>query len=120
MPARKRPRYLLHKPSGQARVILNGKHHYLGAYDSLESHQRYEQLIAEWILPDGDLTKFDLSVSELCLLSVEHAVQHFRRKDDSATGTIRNVREAPRYLLDLFGKTRQSTWLSVCSGAGRR
>lgn len=105
MPARKRPRYLLHKPSGQARVILNGKHHYLGAYDSSESHQRYEQLIAEWILSDGDLTKFDLSVSELCLLFVEHAVEHYRRKDGSATGTIRNVREALRYLVDLFGKT---------------
>lgn len=105
MQAKRRPRYLLHKPSGQARVILNGKHHYLGAYDSHESHERYEQLIAEWILSDGDLTKFDLNVNELCLLFVEHALQHYRRKDGSPTGTINNVRESLRYLVDLFGKT---------------
>jgi hypothetical protein len=39
----------LHKPTGQAYVRINGKFHYLGEYDSPESHKRYEILIAKWL-----------------------------------------------------------------------
>ena len=42
------PGYLLHKPSGQARVIIDGKHIYLGEYGSPESHEKYARLIAEF------------------------------------------------------------------------
>jgi len=38
---RKPPGYLLHKPTGQARVILDGKTHYLGVHGSPESHEQY-------------------------------------------------------------------------------
>jgi len=31
------PNYRLHKPSGQARVIINGQHVYLGEFGSAES-----------------------------------------------------------------------------------
>ena len=41
------PSYRLHKPSGQARVIVNGKHHYLGRYGSPESQEAYARLVAE-------------------------------------------------------------------------
>ena len=41
------PSYRLHKPSGQARVIIDGEHIYLGPYGSPESHERYARLIAE-------------------------------------------------------------------------
>ena len=41
------PRMLRHS-SGQARVILNGKVHYLGVYDSPEAHARYSRIIREW------------------------------------------------------------------------
>jgi hypothetical protein len=33
---------------GQARVRLNGKTHYLGAWGSAEAHGRYAELIREW------------------------------------------------------------------------
>ena len=99
MRARRRPRYTLHKPSGQARVVIAGKHHYLGPYDSKESHERYEQLVADWILADCDCTRFDLTVNELCLLFIDHAVEHYRRKDGTPTGTTNNVREALRYVV---------------------
>jgi hypothetical protein len=37
MPRRKGiPAYSLHKPSGQARVRIEGRDHYLGPYDSPE------------------------------------------------------------------------------------
>jgi hypothetical protein len=41
------PSYRLHKPSGRARVIIDGEHIYLGLYGSPESHERYARLIAE-------------------------------------------------------------------------
>ena len=41
------PSYRLHKPSGQARVILDGEHIYLGVYGSSESQEKYARLIAE-------------------------------------------------------------------------
>lgn len=39
-----RPAYTHHKPSGQARVRLGGKDHYLGDFDSPASHDEYEKL----------------------------------------------------------------------------
>lgn len=41
------PAYRLHKPSGQARVIVAGKHIYLGRFGSRESRRAYARLIAE-------------------------------------------------------------------------
>ena len=47
MPRRSVPSYRLHKPSGQARTIVRGKHIYLGKYNSPESHRKYVRLLAE-------------------------------------------------------------------------
>jgi integrase len=35
--------------TGQARVALNGKMHYLGAFGSPEAHARYAELIRQWL-----------------------------------------------------------------------
>lgn len=43
----KLPTYSHHKATGQARVWLNGKDHYLGRYDSPESRIRYAELIKQ-------------------------------------------------------------------------
>jgi len=45
------PAYGLHKPTGQARVILQGRHFYLGPYGSPESRQKYARLVAELGVP---------------------------------------------------------------------
>ena len=42
------PAYRLHKASGQARVILNGNHIYLGLFGSEKSHEKYARLIATY------------------------------------------------------------------------
>ncbi len=39
------PAYRLHAASGQARVIIDGKHIYLGRYGSEESKAEYEQIV---------------------------------------------------------------------------
>ncbi len=41
------PSYRLRKPSGRARVILEGKQIYLGRFGSPESREVYARLIAE-------------------------------------------------------------------------
>ena len=42
-----KPKYSRHKRSGQARVIVHGKHVYLGKYNSVESLIAYERICAE-------------------------------------------------------------------------
>lgn len=46
-PKNERPAYLLHKPSGKARVRIDGKDYYLGEHGSPESWQAYYQLLAD-------------------------------------------------------------------------
>ena len=43
------PTYRLHKPSGQARVIINGRHVYLGRYGTAAAKGEYNRLIREWL-----------------------------------------------------------------------
>ena len=66
------PAYKLHAASGQARVIIGGKHIYLGRYNSEESKAEYERLIRK-LLSDRAATEMkervqlssDLRVVEL-------------------------------------------------------
>jgi len=54
MPLCKRiPSYCLHRPWGQACVIIDGKHVYLGIYGSAQSREQYARLIAERFKPGG-------------------------------------------------------------------
>ena len=46
MPRKSVPSYRLHKASGQARAIVNGKHIYLGKFNSPESRKNYALLLA--------------------------------------------------------------------------
>ena len=51
------PAYQKHA-SGQARVTLNGRDHYLGIYDSPESKARYQELVRRHL---ADQLKDDLN-----------------------------------------------------------
>ena len=73
------PKYSRHKPSGQARVIIGGKHHYLGKFGSPESRNKYAALIGQQFheesqLPESPpgtfpvMTIDELIVHYLCLL----------------------------------------------------
>jgi hypothetical protein len=44
---RRVPAYALHKPSGQARVILDGRHIDIGPHGSAASREKYSRLISE-------------------------------------------------------------------------
>ena len=45
------PKYRPHKSSGQAVVTIRGKDHYLGKHGSVQSQERYHQLLAEFVRP---------------------------------------------------------------------
>ncbi len=111
------PSYRLHKPSGQARVIIDGEHIYLGHYGSPESHERYARLIAERAvnrnggqggrngkrqaaaLPGGDT---DLLISQLVLKYDDFAKSYYVR--DSEPGKeCTEIKLAMRPLLRLYG-----------------
>ena len=70
------PNYLLHAPTGQARVIMNGKTVYLGKFGSPESHAKYQQMLAHVLATGGlpDLRSECMSVRELATKYLEHLV----------------------------------------------
>jgi len=102
MPSKRKPSYLLHKSTGQARVRINGKDHYLGEYGSPESRQRYDEIIAEWFAKLGDVGAYSLTLDDLALLFFEHAKQHYR-KNGVVTSEVSCVKTALRYVVQMFG-----------------
>lgn len=114
MPSRIRrvPSYRLHKPSGQARVIVSGEHIYLGKYGSSESLEEYHRLIAEWLAaagqrpqrPNGRRIAVNISVSELILAYWTFAKGYYC-KHGKPTGHIHGVKSTLRLVRELYGRT---------------
>lgn len=102
---KQRPKYLLHKATGQARVRISGRDFYLGKYGSEDSRQLYDDLIGKW-LADQDPQGLRLTLDDLCLLYIGHCDMYYRKPDGRQTGEAGNIRAALRPLLALFGTTR--------------
>ena len=49
------PAYSLHKTTGQARVRIDGRDHYLGKFGAPESRRKYARLIGEHFRPGTGL-----------------------------------------------------------------
>ena len=77
--AKRRPKYSLHKATGQARVYIRGVDHYLGEYGSPASRDRYDELITEWMLGNVDGVKHTLTVDDLLLAYWKHAETYYRK-----------------------------------------
>jgi hypothetical protein len=80
------PSYRLHKPSGQAIVVIRGKMIDLGRYGSVDSRAEYGRIIAEWQagtpeMPSGSTSKTAmpsaLTVAELFLGYFRHCEQYY-------------------------------------------
>ena len=99
------PAYQLHRASGQARVRIQGFDHYLGPHGLPESHERYQDLVAEWRIRHCDADRYTLTVDNLELLYLEFAKQHYR-KADRETSEVHWVRSALRYLVAVAGPMR--------------
>jgi integrase len=110
--AKKPPKYCLHKSTGRAFMLIDGRPFYLGKHGTAESQVRYAQKLAELGQQrehEGDApppfvlrTPRDLTVNELLLLYMPHAEQHYQ-KSGSPTRSIDNVRLAVRPLKELGG-----------------
>jgi hypothetical protein len=92
------PKYARHS-SGQARVRIGGKVHYLGPYGSPESRERYGKLVAAW-MRDNEVTHEDcpnLKVRQLTALYWDHA-QGYYVKNGKPSGHLHIVKNALKYL----------------------
>jgi hypothetical protein len=105
---KKIPAYRLHKASGQARVIIDRKHVYLGVFGSAQSHEKYARLIAEYFRPGATPTPPstnggfpDLSVNELLMRYLEFAMSYYV-KNGRPTGEVSNLKDSMRPLRALY------------------
>ena len=109
------PSYRQHKPRGCAVVTIDGKNHYLGLWQSPESHEKYAALIAEWKRNGGTLPApssaaspadcpSPLTVNELILAYFRYAQTHYV-KNGEPTSEQGCVRQALRFVRQLDGAT---------------
>jgi len=110
---RKVPSYSFHKPTGQARVRIQGRDRYLGPYGSKESRAEYARIVAEEFRPGAGgepLPKAadgfpDISVNELLVKYLEFASGYYVR-DGFGTGETQNMKNAMGVLRQLYGLSR--------------
>ena len=91
---RSKPAYTLHRPTGQARVRIDGRDHYLGAFGSTESHAKYDALVDDW-LRRKSVDRSTLTIDELALRFLEHTVTYYA-KDGKPTSEVACIRAALR------------------------
>ncbi len=106
-----------HKPSALGVVTLNGKDHYLGHWPEgrkqppNDVQAAYDRLIAEWLAngrrlqpaPTEQSSSTGISINELLLAFIQHAEQHYRRKDGTHTSEPRDFKAALKPLKELYG-----------------
>ena len=97
------PKYTLHKPSGQARVRIDGKDHYLGPFNSAESRQRYDELIARYLTSSRNPDSVNVTLNRLCILFLEHCEQYYR-KNGEPTSEMSVIRVALREVVAECGR----------------
>jgi integrase len=109
------PNYRLHKQSGQAIVTLtDGKggrrDMLLGEHNSPESRVEYGRVIGEWeargrrLYDQAGGEQPALSVNELMEAFLEHAEQHYRREDGTATSEVREYKATIKAVRVLYGE----------------
>jgi hypothetical protein len=118
------PKYRRHS-SGQARVTLNGKDFLLGPYNTAQSREAYNRLVAEWLARRGTFgvppdRSPVLSVNEVILAYWNHATEYYGF-DRSDRGDEACLRSALRVVRRLYGTTVARDFgplaLKACRGA---
>ncbi len=102
------PAYRLHRPTGQARVIIGGRHFYLGKHGSPESWEKYHRLIAERLACPSPLAASPVPACELTIIELIAAYWQFAEgyyvKDGRPTDHLHIVRRALGLLRQLYGQ----------------
>lgn len=112
------PSYRLHKARNLAVVTIDGHDHYLGAYGSAESRQKYGELIARHAsgLPlkvDDEKPLTVVTVHEVVLAFMRHAEQHYR-KNGKLTDEYHCMKSASCPLVQLYGDTNAAWFSGPC------
>ena len=101
---KKKPSYLLHKPSGQAYARLNGRVVYLGKYGSPESKDRYDEVVASWL--EGQTTdRFTIRVDELAIEYLSHCAAYYVKNGEHTT-EVGKTRDCLRIVVAIAGRER--------------
>lgn len=116
------PKYRHHKARQLAVVTIQGKDHYLGPYDSPESHEKYHRLIAEHVagaespvtVPVADTQSTPLTINEVIYAYWRYAKNYYV-KNDKPTSEQDNLRHALRFLRRLYGSTPAEEFGPQCS-----
>lgn len=115
MPARRIPKYREQKSRGLAVVRIDGKDHYLGPYDSPESHEKYDSLIADWLKRQkvnlGHVV--NITVCELILAFVQEASTYYV-KDGKQTREFGCIKEACAPVRSLYESTLADEFGPLC------
>ncbi len=107
------PKYRHYKPKNLAVVRIDGRDHYLGKFDSAESHEKYHRLVAEWLAggttnpPAQEAAGPDrggLTVNDLILAYFRHCEQYYV-KNGEVTNQVRMIRLALKVLRGLYGNS---------------
>src|SRR5262245_43429851 len=96
------PKYLHHKPSGQARIRVAGKDVYLGLYGSAESKREYDRIRAELetkaptavVGNTKSKAPKTITVAEVLQAFWVHAKVHYCDTDGNPTTEIRWLKES--------------------------
>lgn len=110
------PSYRLHRQSGQAVVTLSDatdgrrRDFLLGEYDSPESKEEYQRVIATWKatgrrLPTSNPAAVDITIAELTQQYWQHVEGYYRHPDGTPTGEVQAMRYSLRPLNHLHGPT---------------
>ena len=110
------PSLVHHKPTGQARVRLNGRDFYCGKFGSPESLVRYQELLAQHTAGTIPKSKprvvkplprnpgVPLSVDMLAARYItEHVLIHYRHPDGTHTSEVDGIRNSIQWLIDFAG-----------------
>ncbi|MFN6129996.1 MAG: hypothetical protein ACK494_14025, partial [Planctomycetota bacterium] len=98
------PSYRRHKPTGQAVVTIHGRDLYLGKWNSAESKDEYDRLIAEFLANGRRLqTEADSTVVEV-LNAYRKFAENYYRKDGRVTSEYGCIVEALKIVRELYGR----------------
>ena len=106
---RRVPAYREHKPSGQARVIIDGKQIYLGRFGTPESWEKYNVLVSERMASEVTPTTSDhVAAKNLTIVELGDAYREWAEtyyvKNGRQTGHIHQVKRAVRSLREEYGR----------------
>jgi len=91
----------LHKPSGRARVFVDGKYIYLGAWGSDEADQEYRRLVLESLV-DNKPKSFNVTINTLLAHFIEWAEKHYVKPSGRPTGNTEQFAYAVRPLRSFY------------------